>query len=105
MDKGPEIRIIKDYLGKELSVYIDWFKGGDKISTAKSIQFEEREMYEVVNPVCRLSKTAAQQLMDDLWTCGVRPSEGQGSAGQLAAIQEHLKDMKVIVSKKLGVEL
>ena len=32
----------------------------------------------------------AQSLMDQLWSCGLRPSEGSGSAGALAATQRHL---------------
>ena len=39
---------------------------------------------------------AAQLLMDDLWNCGIRPTEGTGSAGSLKATQEHLEDMKTI---------
>ncbi len=33
----------------------------------------------------------AQELMDDLWRCGVRPAEGTGSAGALVATQRHLE--------------
>ena len=40
-----------------------------------------------------------QVLMDDLWNCGLRPSEGTGSAGSLKATQEHLKDMRQLVFK------
>lgn len=47
-------------------------------------------------PTMRLTLTAAQQLMDELWTCGIRPSEGQGSAGAMAATRDHLKDMQRI---------
>lgn len=36
----------------------------------------------------------AQQLMDELWHVGLRPSEGTGSAGAMAATQAHLKDMQ-----------
>jgi hypothetical protein len=39
----------------------------------------------------------AQMLMDELWQCGLRPSEGSGSAGAMAATQEHLKDMRRLV--------
>ena len=46
---------------------------------------------------------AAQKLIDDLWDCGLRPSEGIGSAGQLAAVQNHLKDFKIILFKKLNI--
>lgn len=40
----------------------------------------------------------AQQLMDELWRIGLRPTEGSGSAGSLAATQEHLKDMRALVA-------
>ncbi len=40
---------------------------------------------------------AAQTLMDDLWVCGIRPTEGAGSAGSLAATQRHLEDMRRLV--------
>lgn len=47
----------------------------------------------------RISTTAAQNLMDELWNCGLRPSEGTGSAGSLAATERHLKDLQRIVFK------
>jgi hypothetical protein len=52
-------------------------------------------------PLVTLSDTEAQVLMDDLWACGLRPSEGSGSAGALAATQAHLKDMQTIAFKLL----
>lgn len=42
----------------------------------------------------------AQSLMDQLWNCGVRPTEGTGSAGSLAATKNHLEDMRRIVFKE-----
>lgn len=47
-----------------------------------------------------LSYQAAQRLMDDLWNCGLRPSEGSGSAGALKATQGHLEDMRKLVFEK-----
>lgn len=38
----------------------------------------------------------AQSLMDQLWDCGLRPSEGSGSAGSLRANERHLADMQRI---------
>ncbi len=46
-----------------------------------------------------LSATEAQELMDGLWRCGVRPTEGKGSAGQLSATERHLQDMRALVFK------
>ena len=51
----------------------------------------------IVEPTFKLDYDDAQELMDDLWTCGLRPTEGSGSAGALAATQEHLKDMRKLV--------
>ena len=46
-----------------------------------------------VPPAFDLQLQDAQQLMDELWHVGLRPSEGTGSAGALAATQAHLKEM------------
>lgn len=46
--------------------------------------------------VLSLEQEQAQRLMDELWRCGLRPAEGQGSAGSLAATQKHLEDMRAI---------
>jgi hypothetical protein len=51
-----------------------------------------------------IDNTVAQELMDDLWNCGLRPSEGAGSAGAMLAVQEHLKDMRHIAFTKLGLD-
>jgi hypothetical protein len=45
----------------------------------------------------RLEHLEAQALMDRLWKAGLRPTEGSGSAGALAATQDHLKDMRRLV--------
>lgn len=47
-------------------------------------------------PTVYLAMSTAQQLMDQLWECGLRPTEGTGSAGALAATQGHLADMRTI---------
>ena len=47
-------------------------------------------------PVVVLEQDQAQALMDDLWNCGLRPTEGKGSAGALAATEKHLEDMRKI---------
>ena len=51
-------------------------------------------------PTFSLPPEAAQGLIDALWECGLRPTEGTGSAGALAAVQRHLEDMRSLVFKK-----
>lgn len=55
---------------------------------------------EIPYPTITLTKQEAQILIDQLWDCGLRPSEGSGSAGQLAAVQRHLEDMRTLVFEK-----
>jgi hypothetical protein len=68
-------------------------------SVATSLQMEplERDQALPRSPLFRLDQTEAQALMDQLWQCGLRPSEGSGSAGSLAATERHLEDMRRLV--------
>lgn len=45
----------------------------------------------------RLRPDEAQQFMDELWRVGIRPTDGAGSAGQMAATEKHLEDMRRLV--------
>lgn len=63
----------------------------------QSVTMVERMDGAFEGPTFRLTATAAQVLMDDLWACGFRPSEGAGSAGAMAAVQAHLADMRRLV--------
>jgi len=50
-------------------------------------------------PFLALSQIGAQSLIDGLWACGLRPSDGTGSAGQLKATENHLEDMRTLTFK------
>jgi len=55
-------------------------------------------------PVCiKLTNEEAKYMIDSLWQAGVRPSNGEGSSGQLAATQSHLEDMRTIAFKTLDI--
>lgn len=72
--------------------------GKTYIVTHDNLQWEERPTLAVeVEPTISLEYEEAQKLMDELWNCGLRPSEGSGSAGALAATQKHLEDMRRLV--------
>ncbi len=53
------------------------------------------------SPPLRLDETAAQVLMDTLWNCGIRPTEGAGTAGAMAAAQANLEDLRTANAKLL----
>ncbi len=50
-----------------------------------------------------ISQRAAQELMDSLWQCGLRPSQGKGSAGALKAAEDHLESLKKVIDRLFGV--
>lgn len=69
-------------------------------SIAKPVTMETVPDHALISePTFTLKPKEAQQLMDDLWQCGYRPSEGAGSAGSLKATQYHLEDMRRLVFK------
>ncbi len=84
-----------------IQVFIDrWC--GEKAYTAKPLELRGREMFGTDgDPVFSMDQNAAQKFMDELWNAGLRPSEGTGSAGAMAAVQNHLADMQKIVYHKL----
>jgi hypothetical protein len=64
------------------------------------------ERHGVCDPtLLQLSRTQCQVLMDDLWAAGIRPTEGTGSAGSLAATERHLRDMRALVEHFLQADL
>jgi hypothetical protein len=66
-------------------------------------QFEEADLGVNRAPSFRLFQDEAQALMDSLWDCGVRPTAGHGSAGQMAATEKHLEDMRKIAFAKISI--
>ena len=63
---------------------------------------EPHEEYGIMrDPTLELRLEEAQQLMDELWRVGLRPTEGTGSAGSLAATERHLRDMQSIAFRLL----
>ena len=72
-------------------------RSGKKLSLAANVVMRDLAEGEVAQPFLTMDVTEAQTLMDELWYCGLRPSEGTGSAGSLAATERHLSDMRKLV--------
>lgn len=88
-----KIRLSKIEFGRGVKVF-----AFDESEThiASIVSMAEVPPNSVIEPTMSLSMDEAQQLMDELWYCGLRPSEGTGSAGSLAATERHLQDMRDI---------
>lgn len=64
---------------------------------AAELNFKPLPDGEVPPESFELRNEDAQELMDELWSAGLRPTEGSGSAGALSATQRHLEDMRTLV--------
>lgn len=82
-----------------ISLYMRQRMVGNGSSVAAPITMVRHELSALVEPMLRIEIQQAQQLMDELWQCGLRPTEGTGSAGAMAATQKHLEDMRTLVFK------
>jgi hypothetical protein len=72
---------------------------------ALPVVFQKAEPNTYYDPAMSFTVDSAQELMDELWRCGIRPAEGSGSAGSLAATQRHLDDMRALISHSIGAKL
>lgn len=95
----PVIRLQSTPFNEAISVAIV-HDGRMNRAVVKELKFTNIDDGELTQPAMHLSKTAAQILMDDLWNCGIRPTEGTGSAGAMAATQRHLEDMRTLVFRR-----
>lgn len=77
---------------------------GNKPAAARQVEFVEAAEGEYIEPALVLGHDTAQMLIDELWRAGLRPTEGAGSAGQLASTERHLSDMRTIAFHKLGIK-
>lgn len=56
-------------------------------------------------PVLNVGKEALQALIDELWHLGIRPTEGHGSTGQIAATEKHLDHTTHLLDQTLKTVL
>jgi hypothetical protein len=92
-----------DPWSREVSLRLAWerLSGGIDVVTDLLIDYQSKEDVARcgVPPFLSIQSGEAQRLMDELWHCGIRPTEGHGSVGQLAATERHLEDMRTLVFK------
>ena len=93
-------------------LYKHGVQAGDPLEAARQISVVQPITLKVPDPLdwakeipaaFDLSPEEAQQFMDELWRVGIRPTEGAGSVGQMAATTRHLEDMRALTFAKLGV--
>ena len=100
--KGLRIRCIRD--DWQASRLIRLVAYHDR-AAAQPLEFKPIEDGALLPVVASLDAEAAQGLIDSLWDCGFRPTEGTGSTGAMAATVKHLEDFRAITAKTLKVKL
>ncbi len=55
-------------------------------------------------PSLSIPEGTAQMLMDQLWRCGLRPTEARSGAGTVEAMQRHLDDLREIAFHQLKMK-
>lgn len=70
----------------------------------KDVVLEKQFVGNLGSPSFHLNQEEAQQLFDDLWLAGFRPTEGYKGPEAFVAQGEHLKDMRKMLFNKLGIE-
>jgi len=84
--------------------FMQRFPGTDRVGVVTKIEMQEMNLEEanVTEPESiNINYTGAQELMDGLWECGIRPTEGTGSAGSLKATENHLHDLQKMSDRLL----
>lgn len=80
-----------------------WIRQGRSYCVSLVMQEAEVGKLAPIDPTLRVSDEQAQVLMDDLWNCGFRPTEGSGSAGAMRAVENHVSDLRKIAFKALDI--
>lgn len=90
--------------GFKLSICDRSFTTQGRIAVCEPWVFKQVEEHALTSdPSCAdFDLESAQQLMDELWKCGIRPHE-IGTPGHLKALERHLSDMRQIAMHQLGL--
>jgi hypothetical protein len=101
-----QLRAQREPWGRRIQFLLSGNLEGGRHSVAEPIIMQVvDDQPRAIAPTFTLDGHAAQMLMDQLWDCGLRPSEGSGSAGALLATQKHLEDMRRMAFYNMGVDM
>ncbi len=90
-------------IGRIVGIYA-YYEDKKRLMVARQVEFYESEPNFVRDPFLQINPSEAQNIMDEFWRIGFRPSEGTGSAGALSATQDHLKDLRTLLFHKEGLK-
>lgn len=87
-----------------IRIYLYMKNPGSTIQVLTNVEFTDLDPTATVDiEGLDVTYETAQEIVDSLWNCGIRPSEGTGSAGSLKATENHLKDMQELSKRVLNM--
>lgn len=89
--------------GSSIELRIGAREDDRQMVVAEPIWFRAISDGDYTPPTLVITTESAQELMDELWACGLRPTEGAGSAGAMAATKAHLEDMRKMALKSFDL--
>lgn len=96
--------LLHAWYGKD-TIEIDVWEQDGHALRAGHVEWKPVQPGDVRTSAFALRVEQAQALMDSLWECGLRPSQGAGSAGALQAVQDDLKHTRGLLAQVLPVAL
>lgn len=96
------------FFSDHINLFVGVKHDNGRIDLPKRIEWEMIEPTACIpeqHPILTLNPTEAQRLMDELWNLGIRPTEGHGSTGQLAATEKHLTHVSHLLDLTLTTTL
>jgi len=74
-----------------------YIRTGDRIVEPVTFSMFEPKTHAFVEPSMKMQREEAQALFQSLWDAGLRPNDGEGTTGHVAALKYHLEDMRRLV--------
>lgn len=76
--------------------------GKSTVDHAVSVTVQEFDLHSSIDPpAIRLERAASQQLMDDLWSAGVRPTHAKAGDDLIESLMVHVTDAREVRDKLL----
>ncbi len=89
-----EARAERSYWTDTINIYLRARSGNRKLVVTDLVLTELDPDEPVELQPLKFEKETAQRFMDELWNCGLRPSEGTGSAGAMRQAEDHIVTLK-----------
>jgi hypothetical protein len=99
----------RDHYAQAIGLYIfdvpecRYVEGVERpVSFAAEIKMEATTPGMYRNPSLRIPFESAQELMDALWNCNIRPTDQPDRSGEIAALKAHISDLQRMAFTDMG---